>query len=148
MKTDAIQQLIRISKVAYDEDVSAAASAELAAMEADNAAMREALETIASYDKNSGKTGICPYGCDTPHIAQTALALTPDSGKVCKWRQVNLWDEPDAWDTQCGETFLFGAGGPVEDGIDFCCYCGKKIVRIDAKSEEDDDDVPKNSERG
>jgi hypothetical protein len=33
-----------------------------------------ALEIIASYDKD-GKhgDGICPYGCDTPHIARSAL---------------------------------------------------------------------------
>ena len=37
--------------------------------------MRRALEEIASYDNviTSGLPGICPYGCDTPSIAQTAL---------------------------------------------------------------------------
>jgi hypothetical protein len=32
----------------------------------------KALAEIAKYD-NSTTLGICPYGCDTPHIAQTAL---------------------------------------------------------------------------
>lgn len=35
-----------------------------------------ALEEIAKYDKDKHSKfgeGICPYGCDTPHIAQTAL---------------------------------------------------------------------------
>lgn len=36
--------------------------------------LREALERIARY----GKDGICPYGCDTPHIAKAAL--TPAAG--------------------------------------------------------------------
>lgn len=37
--------------------------------------MADALETIAGYDKDSqGGQGICPYGCDTPHVAQQALA--------------------------------------------------------------------------
>ncbi len=31
----------------------------------------EALELISSYSKN--EDGICPYGCDTPSIAKTAL---------------------------------------------------------------------------
>lgn len=31
--------------------------------------LREALERIAKY----GDNGICPYGCDTPHIAKAAL---------------------------------------------------------------------------
>ena len=32
--------------------------------------LREALQAIAAY----GNDGICPYGCDTPHIARAALA--------------------------------------------------------------------------
>ena len=33
-----------------------------------------ALEEIARYDKDSKfGGGICPYGCDSPHIARTAL---------------------------------------------------------------------------
>lgn len=37
--------------------------------------MRRALEEIASYDKDSKHgEGICPYGCDTPWIARTALS--------------------------------------------------------------------------
>lgn len=41
--------------------------------------LREALALISSYDSDSkhGK-GICPYGCDTPYIAQSAL----DGGKA------------------------------------------------------------------
>ncbi len=39
------------------------------ALRAENQRLREALATIARY----GKDGICPYGCDTPYIAQAAL---------------------------------------------------------------------------
>ena len=45
------------------------AKGELIALRAENARLREALATIARY----GKDGICPYGCDTPYIAQAAL---------------------------------------------------------------------------
>lgn len=34
---------------------------------------RQALHTIARY----GKDGICPYGCDTPAIAEAALKEAP-----------------------------------------------------------------------
>jgi hypothetical protein len=37
---------------------------------------KAALEEIAKYDKDKHSKfgeGICPYGCDTPHIAQEAL---------------------------------------------------------------------------
>ena len=40
-----------------------------AALRTENARLKEALATIARY----GKDGICPYGCDTPYIAQAAL---------------------------------------------------------------------------
>ena len=36
--------------------------------------LREALQAIAAY----GDDGICPYGCDTPHIARAALAREGD----------------------------------------------------------------------
>lgn len=37
--------------------------------------MQRALEEIASYDRDSKHgEGICPYGCDTPSIARTALS--------------------------------------------------------------------------
>lgn len=40
--------------------------------------LREALEEIAGYDlEPGGRPGICPYGCDTPHIARAALAASP-----------------------------------------------------------------------
>ena len=41
----------------------------------------KALREIADYDKHSphGRgSGICPYGCDTPWIAKTALGIECD----------------------------------------------------------------------
>lgn len=34
---------------------------------------KRALELVAKYDEFSDEEGICPYGCDTPHIAKGAL---------------------------------------------------------------------------
>ena len=37
-------------------------------------AYKKALDLITTYDKHSKfGEGICPYGCDCPHIAQEAL---------------------------------------------------------------------------
>ncbi len=48
---------------------------EIARLAAENERMREALRDIESYGEAPlGDDGICPYGCDTPHIARTALA--------------------------------------------------------------------------
>jgi hypothetical protein len=50
-------------------------------LEIENARLRDALGEIANYDKSpftvEPKEGICPYGCDTPHLAQVALANAP-----------------------------------------------------------------------
>ena len=42
----------------------------LSALEAEVGRLRTALQAIAAY----GDDGVCPYGCDTPHIARAALA--------------------------------------------------------------------------
>lgn len=48
--------------------------ARIAALEAEVAALVDALRTISSYDQNSPHgEGICPYGCDCPAIARRAL---------------------------------------------------------------------------
>jgi len=43
---------------------------------AENIALREALKVISAYDKDSAP-GICPFGCDCPHIARAALEKKP-----------------------------------------------------------------------
>lgn len=54
-------------------------SDELKRVRDDNARLRRALAAIVKYgDKGiHGNDGICPFGCDCPHIAQAAL----DGGK-------------------------------------------------------------------
>jgi multidrug resistance efflux pump len=55
----------------------AKAEARVEELEEQNAKLRAALEEIARYDRDSPHgPGVCRYGCDTPHIAQTALAET------------------------------------------------------------------------
>jgi hypothetical protein len=47
-----------------------------------NSALLEALKTIAKYDQNSPHgDGICPYGCDCPSIANTALIKARKEGQ-------------------------------------------------------------------
>jgi len=156
MKNEWLRECIRIvrkGQTLEDQDICLrtieAALAELAALEAeleackltakyldegaaklvsDNAAMRGILRRLSDV------TDFDDDCADAMNEADALLALTPDSGKVlvCEWSGRSLWEESAVWETQCGNTFYFGDGAPCEDGIDFCCYCGKKIVRIDA----------------
>lgn len=41
----------------------------------------------------------------------------------CDWRQ----DDEGNWDTECGETFILNEGGPEQNKMHFCCYCGARL---------------------
>jgi len=118
------------------------ARAELAALEADNVAMCEALRDIRRIASIVFVDPGRDLRTSLMEIHRTATLSSDHIGDAnkkvltCEWRQANLWYEDDVWDTECGSMFLFADGLPCEDGIDYCCYCGKKIVRIDAKPEE------------
>lgn len=64
------------SEPARPETPTATDAATIADLKAKLGEAEKALKTIAAY----GKEGICPYGCDTPYIAEQALATpTGDS---------------------------------------------------------------------
>ena len=68
---------------------------------------------------------------------------TPDLDRpvTCEWTGDNDPDFCDGWDTRCGERFVFIEGGPVGNGMRFCCYCGKPLVAVPpTPAMEDDDD--------
>lgn len=56
--------------------------------------------------------------------------LPPD--EPCRWR----YDEDDFWGTGCGEAFVFMDGGPAENRVAFCPYCGRPLEIIEANEEE------------
>ncbi len=49
------------------------------------------------------------------------------TGQTCEW-ETN--DDPDFswWDSGCGRAWTFMAGGPKENGMAFCPYCGKPLA--------------------
>ncbi len=42
----------------------------------------------------------------------------------CKWNEQEF---ADYWETDCGDAFCFTDGGPKDNHMKFCCYCGKKL---------------------
>lgn len=44
----------------------------------------------------------------------------------CRWKLADL--EYSYWDTTCGHAFEVTTGTPLENGMEFCCYCGKKLA--------------------
>lgn len=45
---------------------------------------------------------------------------------ICNWYE----NSDGNWDTACGELFCFLDGGPVENGMRFCPYCGNKLQAV------------------
>lgn len=53
------------------------------------------------------------------------------AAKVCEWKQDTDY-ETEIWHTSCGEAFVFNDGGPDENFLKFCCYCGGRLTAIRA----------------
>ena len=62
---------------------------------------------------------------------QLAAVLTEVSMQVkeCTWTGGNKCDdEPDTWDTECGQRFSTVEGDIAENRIVYCPFCGGKIL--------------------
>jgi hypothetical protein len=55
--------------------------------------------------------------------------------KFCVW---TFDEDTDSWDTSCGEKWVFMDGGPVENRVSFCHYCGMQVaVKVELSEDED-----------
>ena len=50
-------------------------------------------------------------------------AVNPDD--TCEWIYN---DDDECWDTNCDEKFQFIDGTPLNNGFEYCPYCGRKLV--------------------
>ena len=46
--------------------------------------------------------------------------------KNCVWRD----DGEGNWETDCGKIFVFVFidGNPIDNGMRYCCYCGRRLI--------------------
>ena len=50
-----------------------------------------------------------------------------DTDKInCNWNQYD--DEYSSYETDCGQSFVLNEGTPGDNGLKFCCYCGKPLI--------------------
>lgn len=56
---------------------------------------------------------------------RAALQSQDREDESCKWH--NYPETDNVWDTDCGQSFEIYDGTPTENGMGFCCYCGKPI---------------------
>ncbi len=77
----------------------------------------ELMEMIESYKYSYGYNSMAQEGKRN----EIRDALTQ---KECVWK----YDWDDQWETNCGNRFETIDGSPTENKMEFCCYCGGKIV--------------------
>jgi len=54
----------------------------------------------------------------------------------CTWTESN---DGGHYETNCGDMFVLNVGTPSENGMRFCCYCGRPLEeKLYAEEEEDD----------
>ena len=59
---------------------------------------------------------------------------------TCEWSEEDPWGSmPDTWQTSCGNLFSFTDGGPTENEMKFCCYCGKRLAEIKHSNPDEDE---------
>ena len=46
--------------------------------------------------------------------------------KRCTWTRV--FDDDDDWESDCAEMFTLVDGTPLDNGMAYCCYCGRPLV--------------------
>lgn len=55
------------------------------------------------------------------------------SKEYCIWSNSEDSDENDCdtqWETSCGNDFILNDGTPENNGMKYCCYCGKPIEQL------------------
>ncbi len=57
----------------------------------------------------------------------------PETEK-CVWKLDFGWED---WDTGCGKTYYIEEGGPKDNQMRFCCYCGKPLEENRVAEHED-----------
>lgn len=56
----------------------------------------------------------------------------------CHW---TYDDEEDAWESECGSGFSFGEGGPFDNEMRFCCFCGAVLLEVKDEGDECEQDA-------
>lgn len=45
--------------------------------------------------------------------------------EFCEWTE----DEDGNWTTECEHIFVLNEGSPVENEMQFCCFCGRSLIQ-------------------
>lgn len=80
----------------------------------------------AWYDGYDTRTPQSPFDRELARKAwQAALQSQDREDASCTWH--NDPETDNSWSTGCRQLFEIYDGTPTENGMGFCCYCGKPI---------------------
>ena len=95
-------------------------------------AAQQALEALEYRDGD----GADQWKADVITALRAALAQQ-DEPETCTWHQDGDSDS-GVYATSCGHYFNLEDGTPEDNKMQWCCYCGKKLVQ-ELITEDDDD---------
>lgn len=55
----------------------------------------------------------------------------------CVWTEES---DGEYWNTTCGQSFCFLDGGPVDNKMKYCCYCGFALTPKPYAYEDEEED--------
>ena len=63
-------------------------------------------------------------------LSEIAVTMEEEPDTVnCHWHR----DDEGNWETDCGGMFIITEGGPNDNGMKCCCYCGSSLVEDQRK---------------
>ena len=78
----------------------------------------QALIDFVALVQQAGKT---PPNCGTSHCSCIECVMK------CQWTPMDNEHMPGTYESACGDTWSFVEGGPVENNVRFCHWCGKRV---------------------
>lgn len=63
----------------------------------------------------------------------------------CEWTQDG--DEGEGWYTDCKRHFCLNEGGPKDNGMNYCCYCGRWLREILFEYDVEEEDYAEEEEK-
>jgi hypothetical protein len=80
------------------------------------------------------------FGALIDRVCPEAADAEPAPGS-CAWTQQDHCGG-DCWETGCGNAFCMSDGTPGENGLKFCCYCGKPLAEERFVDDPEEEEAP------
>lgn len=98
-------------------------------------------EHVTFHEYHDGCGGSCEVLDDEPDVFAAARAWQAFRDwcgpfRACVWTQ----SEYNLWETDCNGAFEVNDGGPYDNDMRFCCYCGGALIERPYEDAEDDGD--------